>query len=567
MIKSISFLCFFFLLIHSAAYSQNAQELYSKAQELFDKARYEESLLYLKNCEKAIGSNPRIQSLKILCYNYLGDVKNTKISLIGYFQMVSPEYEITQAHKNLVALNQKVDEQIAEIDKEKNRIIEEERSKTAIQYQQKVNLEINTKKDLLKNENKKVFSEVLNQNASIELKSKIGVNVKELEVLGVDFKDYQKSKLVLSYGTYIGELDKGIPSGNGTMSYKNGDEYNGKWIEGKRSGQGVQKYKSGDVYTGSWENDKKNGHGLYVFNNKNFYEGQWVDDYTIGNGKYVKTNGDYCIGTFKEMTVLVSGKIKTTLTSGDDYEGDFLNGEYTGEAEIKYLNGNRYKGSVKNGLKDGTGTLYLINGNWIVGVWSQDKKKSGRKHFLQKARLGTGYLGITYAGMQPSRTLGEIPAPLQLSFDGGYIGRWCNVGANLGYFKQNEYLKLNGQNNLNAYGNIYLGANAGPNFAILKDHIILKLNYQFGFVPKTVLQVDHDDMLSNDIIYVKPILIHDYQAELFFRWGQTAYGIFYKYSMFKDLNTNLDQETKFTVPELPNQNGIIGFKFIALFSN
>lgn len=101
----------------------------------------------------------------------------------------------------------------------------------------------------------------------------------------------------------------------------------------------------------------------------------------------------------------------------------------------------------------------------------------------------------------------------------------------------------------------------------MKDHIILKLNYQFGFVPKTVKQIDRDDLIGDEIIYIKPIIVNDFQAELLFRWGQTGYGVFYKYSIFKNMNTNDDPETKFTTPELVNQNGTIGFKFNAIFGD
>ena len=54
----------------------------------------------------------------------------------------------------------------------------------------------------------------------------------------------------------------------GTMTYANGDDYNGDWKNNKRDGKGKiatnigkQVYANGDIYDGQWKNDKRNGIG------------------------------------------------------------------------------------------------------------------------------------------------------------------------------------------------------------------------------------------------------------------------------------------------------------------
>lgn len=46
-------------------------------------------------------------------------------------------------------------------------------------------------------------------------------------------------ELKLENGTYFGQLKKGLPYGYGTISYNNGDHYEGTFLKGKKDGQGL----------------------------------------------------------------------------------------------------------------------------------------------------------------------------------------------------------------------------------------------------------------------------------------------------------------------------------------
>ena len=95
-------------------------------------------------------------------------------------------------------------------------------------------------------------------------------------------------------------------NGTGTMSYPNGDVYNGGWERDKRDSKnskincilsngsvilhqgewkndvpvvhGTYKYKNGDVYTGWHNKGFKEGDGVMIYKNGDEYKGKWRDD-------------------------------------------------------------------------------------------------------------------------------------------------------------------------------------------------------------------------------------------------------------------------------------------------
>lgn len=59
--------------------------------------------------------------------------------------------------------------------------------------------------------------------------------------------------------TYEGQFSKGLPQGNGTYTWSNGDNYVGEWEAGLRQGEGTMKFKKDGkdtVLAGIWEEDK-----------------------------------------------------------------------------------------------------------------------------------------------------------------------------------------------------------------------------------------------------------------------------------------------------------------------
>jgi hypothetical protein len=62
--------------------------------------------------------------------------------------------------------------------------------------------------------------------------------------------------------TYVGTFFKGLPNGNGTYTWANGDTYEGAWDNGLKTGEGILKFKyngKDSTLTGIWENDQYKG--------------------------------------------------------------------------------------------------------------------------------------------------------------------------------------------------------------------------------------------------------------------------------------------------------------------
>jgi hypothetical protein len=77
---------------------------------------------------------------------------------------------------------------------------------------------------------------------------------------------------------YIGERKNGIPHGQGSYTWTNGDEYIGNWNEGKRHGQGTYTWTNGDEYTGKWKEHKRHGSGTFTTRFGGTLRGEWKDD-------------------------------------------------------------------------------------------------------------------------------------------------------------------------------------------------------------------------------------------------------------------------------------------------
>jgi len=97
---------------------------------------------------------------------------------------------------------------------------------------------------------------------------------------------------------YTGEVENGVPNGQGTMTSPNGDKYEGEWKDGKYHGQGTET-KNGWKYVGSWENggelegtltDPSGNKIVGSWKNRGYWNGTLYDTYGNILGKWV--NGE-----------------------------------------------------------------------------------------------------------------------------------------------------------------------------------------------------------------------------------------------------------------------------------
>ena len=83
-------------------------------------------------------------------------------------------------------------------------------------------------------------------------------------------------------GKYVGEIENGIPNGQGTTTWSgsDGEKYVGEYKDGERNGQGTTTFPNGNKYEGELK-DGKPWNGTYDDKNGNII-GKYV------NGERVK---------------------------------------------------------------------------------------------------------------------------------------------------------------------------------------------------------------------------------------------------------------------------------------
>ena len=134
-------------------------------------------------------------------------------------------------------------------------------------------------------------------------------------------------------------------------------------------------FKNGNIFEGGWnKNIKMEGRGKYYLKKENiFLEGIWKE----GNLIYARIfilNDDYFDiyeGEIKDSNF--DGKGKLILSSGQEYEGDFVGGEKTGNGKILFEDGAIYEGQIEKGQLSGKGKMVWKNGYEYEGDFNANK--------------------------------------------------------------------------------------------------------------------------------------------------------------------------------------------------
>ncbi len=113
-----------------------------------------------------------------------------------------------------------------------------------------------------------------------------------------------------------------------SVTFKNGDAYEGQLWRSFRCGEGVLKTNEGQEFKGIFKDDVLHGVGKWTAPNGDFYEG----DFEAGNW-----SGNGC----GRVTLAADGSFDV---SGEDvYEGPLLNGELHGIGKMHWRDGDMYK--------------------------------------------------------------------------------------------------------------------------------------------------------------------------------------------------------------------------------
>ena len=162
-------------------------------------------------------------------------------------------------------------------------------------------------------------------------------------------------------------------------------------IEGMKSDQGQELQLDYGRYVGQVLNGKPHGKGIVYFNSDDkltrvSYEGDWVDGKWTGKGIMKWKDGYKYDGEWKNFRF--DGQGTYYWVNGNKYVGNYENGKRQGQGTYYYANGNKYVGNFENDKRQGQGTFYGAKGDKFVGNWKDDEKDGeGIEYFANGDRF------------------------------------------------------------------------------------------------------------------------------------------------------------------------------------
>ncbi|XP_073759581.1 MORN repeat-containing protein 1 isoform X1 [Callorhinus ursinus] len=184
----------------------------------------------------------------------------------------------------------------------------------------------------------------------------------------------------------------------------------------------------------------RDGYGVYVYPNSFFrYEGEWKAGKKHGQGKLLFKDGSYYEGQFVDGEITGEG-CRLWASSGNTYSGQFVLGEPQGHGVMKYKAGGHYEGEFSHGLREGHGHLVDRDGQAYWGSFHENKRhgrghmvfRNGDKYegdWVRDQRQGHGVLcradGSTYEGQWHSDVFSGLGNMTHCS-GAIYHGMWIN---------------------------------------------------------------------------------------------------------------------------------------------
>ena len=100
------------------------------------------------------------------------------------------------------------------------------------------------------------------------------------------------------------------------------------------SGPPDQTWPDGGKYWGTLRFNQPHGKGYLITKERDVYEGQFVDGQFTGSGRMTGYDGAVYEGEFRQWMFEGQGRLK--LPNGDEYQGGFQRGVYEGQGTLKY---------------------------------------------------------------------------------------------------------------------------------------------------------------------------------------------------------------------------------------
>lgn len=149
-----------------------------------------------------------------------------------------------------------------------------------------------------------------------------------------------------------------MPHGYGTMSWANGESYEGDWVKSEMTGWGTFTFSEGSTYVGDHLKGKAHGQGTRTWSNGDSYEGDWVENEMSGHGTFTWSDGATYVGEFRNNSMHGEGTFNEpdgTQVAGVWKDGELIEEESTSDEssvpvkdEDKGNNEQKYIGTIYN---------------------------------------------------------------------------------------------------------------------------------------------------------------------------------------------------------------------------
>ncbi|XP_059756753.1 MORN repeat-containing protein 1 isoform X7 [Balaenoptera ricei] len=145
-----------------------------------------------------------------------------------------------------------------------------------------------------------------------------------------------------------------------------------------RDGYGVYVYPNSFFrYEGEWRGSRKHGQGKLLFKDGSYYEGEFVDGEITGEGcrhwaltgqgHLVDADGQAYWGSFHDNKRHGQGRM--VFRNGDEYEGDWVRDQRQGHGTLRRADGSIYEGQWHGDVFSGQGSMAHCSGGVYRGVW------------------------------------------------------------------------------------------------------------------------------------------------------------------------------------------------------
>eukprot|EP00929_Paragymnodinium_shiwhaense_P108258 TRINITY_DN7458_c0_g1_i1.p1 TRINITY_DN7458_c0_g1~~TRINITY_DN7458_c0_g1_i1.p1 ORF type:complete len:587 (-),score=53.16 TRINITY_DN7458_c0_g1_i1:79-1839(-) len=180
-----------------------------------------------------------------------------------------------------------------------------------------------------------------------------------------------------------------------SLSYPDGNKYEGQLVDGKRHGRGVLTLGDGTTYDADWRNDRRHGEGSELFPDGSRFTGKYADGLRSGHGVMTWPEGSRYCGQFSRGRA--NGEGHLLRTDGSVYKGNFSEDCMCGEGWMQWKDGVEYRGQFVANRREGVGTMKWTAGRWrsYEGDW-RDGMQHG--HGTLHDMHGQEYSGVFRCG-------------------------------------------------------------------------------------------------------------------------------------------------------------------------